>query len=242
MPIQIIIPFELATKSGWKNPADMSSLIAWQPNLGVLIQRITHCDDSGCPLYDQPLICEGIGAVTVAIDKEGRIGLQKQWRPCISPEYLEEYMQLMGDNKKNPSKPSEIPGFMFGRTSWELPRGLFDFTKDATPEDTARRETEEETNLFVSHTIRIGTIVPNTTFFAQPTDVFKVEFNFSQKPDSLPDLTERFLSRLRWFDLEEVRNLQASQDFFCGYSLASIQLAAMNNPEWAVLFYRGSSS
>jgi 8-oxo-dGTP pyrophosphatase MutT (NUDIX family) len=226
----------------WLSPEDLEWVFLWSPQYGKELVHASWFDEEGNPRHSQPLNfhplkLEGVGAVTVPLSREGHIGLQKRARPVIQWEYLPHYKEVI-EHAERTGEPPFIPKDWTGQPSVEAPRGFHEY-RDGSPEDTARRETEEETALFVSSTQYLGRVIANTSFEVQPTDVYLVEFDFTQHPGQLPDETEAFLTDLTFYSFPELMELKRNGELFCGFTLAAIQNAVFQHPSWFIRFLGG---
>lgn len=177
------------------------------------IQAVVICKDDGTPLYDQVVVVEPVGAVTIPVNLEGKIGLQTVFRPVILAEGIDPYV-APGNLAINPSD--------LGRVSIEVPRGFP--IKGEKPGETAFREASEELQKLVISAKQIGEVNPNTAYFVHSTPVFLVEVDSTRLTDIPPDVNEKIF-KVDWFSREEVEALVREGKIFCGFTLAVLNLA-----------------
>lgn len=139
----------------WR-PADRD-ILAENPEYGAIL-HVAVCDEQGRPVYDQPAWAEPVGAIVVPVRQDGLLALVLRRRaiPAAADETA--------------AHPTEDLS-RHGRVSIELPRG---FGRPGEPlEETARRETEEETGHQVESITRIGECNANTGLFLNNIPIFE---------------------------------------------------------------------
>ncbi len=160
---------------GWQ--AKSADVILCNPLFGSL-QHVALCDESGQPIYDQPIWAERTGAICVAIDSAGQLALLRHVRPVLLAQGATVSLPL----------PIES---ISGRVSLEFPRGFPH--PDESPAAAAARETAEETGFAVVETIPLGRVNTNTSFFPNSNEVFLVRIDRHTPAAEMPDKTEQTL-------------------------------------------------
>jgi len=164
------------------------------------------CAEDGSPQYDQPVWFEPLGAVCVPVTKNNKIALLEQLRPV--PQVANHQFQWL---------PSDFS--RCGNVSWELPRGFPNAGE--TPEQTAKRETEEELGWIVESVKYLGKCNANTTFFGNSQAIFLVRVDTSRIASTEADKTE-IIQRVRLFSWEEILQMVLDGIIFCGYTKAAL--------------------
>lgn len=123
--------------------------LAQNKELGIRIYHMTHFHGL-TPHHDAPLIVDNGGSLTVLIDSKGRIGLIRELRP-----------QLTTENKADKPLIYKIDG----QVCWELPGGMSDY--EESREQTANRETLEETGIQVTSLQPLGDLCSNPPLVAK---------------------------------------------------------------------------
>jgi len=200
-------------RAGWKR--DEGDVVFYNPALGAIV-RVAMCNDEGTPLWDQFLHMEPVGAITVPVNSNGDLGFVVQQRPTISSSELYIYPNLESEERK-----SEIVRVLdiVGTPSLELPRGFP--LKGEAPEQTAKREADQELDSPILEVQRIGEVVPNTAFNPHRIPVFLAKVNEKFDGEYPPDVNEKIL-KVEWNDPRSVKRMIAGEEMFCGMSLAAL--------------------
>lgn len=195
-------------KAGWTRRDDSQVIANENPNIDTRVMHVMVCDD-GKPLYDQIIRTERGGGVFLPIDQEGRIGLQKQWRP---------------QTKDMAAWQASYPNFdisELGRDSWEVPRGFAQVGESGA--DNARREAQEETQSVVVAAYKIGDACDNTAFSPHLTSIQAGSIDLTRKPADKPDPNEK-LTKVQFFTLKEIKSKVVSGELYDAYTLSAIAL------------------
>jgi len=176
------------------------------------IQAVWHCDEKGNPKYDSILIVGPLGTIGVPINQDNEIGL------------LSIYKEVFKKRKKQYIKPGNLNINLsdLGRESIEVPRGYPE--KGETPSQTVKRETEEELQVRVIKTKRIGEANSATTFFANGLPVFLVKVDSNKKPVKRPPDSDERITKINWYTVKEVKKMIKEKKIFCGLTLAALNL------------------
>ncbi len=180
--------------------------------------RVFHAaviDTDGSVLYDLPAIAEPRGAIALPVDERMRVGLIRQWRPVPARDGQQSDDALDYGNGANPGIP--LRGFW----SIEVPRGYP--REGEIPEQTARREAEEELGVHVSRTVPLGTCNFNTSIMLSDINLFAVlaHPNVPPSADSVPDDAER-IERVEWHSINEVLAIVSRGEIRCGLTQACL--------------------
>ncbi|MDX2213967.1 MAG: NUDIX domain-containing protein [Oculatellaceae cyanobacterium bins.114] len=170
------------------------------------ILHIVVCNDAGYPLYDQPVWAEPVGAIIVPVDETGRIGFIETFR--VAPP-------AKGNRSIYP--PTELN--QHGLLSLELPRGFPE--QGEAPEETARRETEEEMGIVVRDVVLLGENNTNTTFFLNNIPVWLAHVDKEATTLQSPDPIE-LIRKTKFFLVSEVMDLITSGRIVCGITKAGL--------------------
>ncbi len=190
-----------------------SDVIAQNTPFGQILHGVV-CQADGRPCYDLPLWAEPVGAICVPVDRSGSIGLIEQYRPAPVSNDQAAFYPVQTLNSQ-------------GRWSLELPRGFAE--PGEPPEDTARRETEEELQRQVRRVQRLGPSNTNTTFFLNNHLIFLVEVD--QPAQRSADSAE-VIRAVRFFSWDEVLRKVASGEIICGMTKSALltYYAVSNHP------------
>ena len=164
------------------------------------------CADDGSPAYDLPIWMEPFGAVSVTVTPDDRIALLKQYRPVPS-----------SSSSPEPWPPGDLSSC--GRLSWELPRGFPE--PGETPDQTARREAEEELGWAVESVELLGNSNPNTTYCWNNQAVYLVRVDARRPVRAKRDKMEA-IERVKVFTWQEVLQMTADGRIFCGFTQAAL--------------------
>lgn len=189
---------------GWSNKGD--SVVLSNPKFGTIF-HVAVCDNTGKPLYDQPVWSEPIGAVIVPVDEDGKIAFIENYRPAIpqNPAYV-----------SHPPSISDLA--QRGRFSLELPRGFSEPGEDS--KTTAKRETQEETNFTVIDTVYLGQSNTNTTFYLNNTPVWLTHISRKRASDT-PDMNER-IKGVCFLELKKAIAYVHSGEIVCGVTKSAL--------------------
>lgn len=196
-------------KSGWnKGEGDV---VLVNPALGKVV-HVAVCNDEGKPLYDQFLHAEPVGAVTVPMNSEGKIGIITVARPTAKP-----------GTYNYPNFENNLSNL--GWESIEVPRGFP--RKGEIGAQTAAREAGEELGSPIKLIELLGEITPNTTFHPHRIPVYlaQVDENFT---GPIPgDVNEKIL-KVYWVTKSELLGMVKDNQIYCGMTMAAITLAIAN--------------
>ena len=193
--------------AGWTRRGD-SQVIA-NEKLGAYVLHVMWCDGDTI-LWDQILRAERGGGVFLPVDKDGKIGLQKQFRPQTRD------MKAWQENFPKMDVSS------LGRESWEIPRGFAkagESTKEA-----ALREAQEETQSVVVSASNLGDVCDNTAFSPHLTGMQIGTIDMTRKPADQPDPNEKLLAPVTFFTLAELKQMVARGEIYDGYTLSALGL------------------
>lgn len=179
------------------------------PNFGE-IRHIVVCDrKTGKPLWDQPVYTEPVGVITVPVTKDEKIRLQRQYRPIAMPPGLRV------------SFPEITPERTWGRWFWDIPRGLS--IRGELPQETAIRETREETQSSVLEIVELGEINADSSFFNQMISVFVAYVGERREGEVNRDENEAIIKGGD-FTVEVVKSFIAEGEIQSALSLAALNL------------------
>jgi len=159
--------------------------------------------------YDAFLHNEPIGAVTIPVNKEGKLGFITAFRPTFQPG--KEHFPLTDTS-------------VLGRESLELPRGFP--IKGERSDQTAKREGSEELGSPIISVRQLGLVTPNTTFHPHQIPVFLCEVDSDFKGDIPGDVNEKILGKI-FLTPEEVKNRVVGGEIYCGFTLAALGIWLM---------------
>lgn len=189
----------------WSSGDD--SIVFSHPRFGSIF-HVAICDEAGKPIYDQPIWSEPIGAVIVPVDENSNIAFIENYR-AISPS----------DGKCGSHPPSASDLAQRGKFSLELPRGFGD--PGESSEETARRETQEETGCKVTDIIYLGQSNSNTTFFINNSPVWLAYVTRSHEAQDKPDKYEN-IRNVRFMELQEAIRCVRLGDIICGVTKSAL--------------------
>ncbi len=203
-------------RPGWEL-FELEGVIA-QKKLGVVVRQVMWEDEKGNIAYDQILRAEKGGGMFVPVDESGRVGLMKYWRPQTTDQ------KAWSENFPNFDVES------LGRESWELPRGFAKVEKEQEG-DTADIEAEEETQSKVVSSESFVFVCDNTAVSPHLTQIKLGVIDTSISSGRKPDPNEGILSKLTFFSLAELKNLQDEGLLYCAYTLSVIGVLAIQKPD-----------
>lgn len=190
---------------GWSSGND--SIVFANPKFGTIF-HVAVCDETGKPLYDQPIWSEPIGAVIIPVDESGKIAFVENYRSASPPN---------GTCGVHP--PSVVDLSQRGRFSLELPRGFAE--PGESSEDAAMRETQEETGCKVIDALCLGKSNANTTFFLNNTAIWLTHVTRSQEVTDIPDTYEA-IQGVYFLDLKEAMARVRSGEIICGVTKSAL--------------------
>jgi 8-oxo-dGTP pyrophosphatase MutT (NUDIX family) len=187
---------EWSGTQGWRRGE--GAIVLENPSLRVRVLHVGWVDEHGKPLYDQPLLLEPVGTITLPVDEQGRVGLIEAQRPMARDQaaYRLSYASQQ-------TGCPDIDPAAFGCVVWEAPRGYPKWApanRLEKPGETAVRETAEETGSQVVSCEYLCDCVTNSTFFPQAVPCFLVRLDLSRPgtPDELEGVgTFRFFTLAR---------------------------------------------
>jgi hypothetical protein len=198
------VALHIGATPGWKRGA--GSVVIEQPKIGVVV-RWVHWAAGGQYKYDQVLRAEKPGALFLPV-ADGKMGLIKQWRPQAADMDVYE---------------RQFPDFdlaNLGRESWEAPRGFR--IPGQTAEQTAKIEAEKETGGRLLYQQGLHPGCDNTTFSPHFTYMSFGSIDLS-KPTKQGDPLEIILSKVTWYTLADLNDLEAAGTYYCNYTAAAIE-------------------
>lgn len=177
--------------------------------MGVELRRVAITRD-GRPLYDQWLAVEPVGAATLPIGDDGKIGLVQPWRP-VSPV-------------DQPLRSGEVDLSTLGQACWEIPRGFPQLNQSRVESSnlTATRETEEELGLRVSVAEVLGHYRMNSTFFVNAIPIWYARVT-GEGSARAGDPNEKIL-KAQMFDRSAVEQMILAGEISDGFTLAALTL------------------
>ena len=209
---------------GWKtNSQGIGGMNNAGAGFGLI--RVVHQNDDGKPMYDQPVLVENAGAIVLPrVGK--RIGLIKAWR--LTGERIADvganYIKILEEEGRWDELARSL-----GAWQWEAPRGLAPSSVEGEDLEayilrTAKLEAAEEAGFTVENARIVGRVNTNTTFFAHAqyvvsADVVEIGNN---KPEDL-----EVIGNVRFFTLEELRELNMKGEFVCGLTLSAMTLCGL---------------
>lgn len=221
MPTKLALYSEEAFTKANKTPGWVSGADGYDvgnSKLGTHFVHVMHVDEKGQPLYDQYVRTERGGGMFLPVDTEGRIGLMECWR-----------MQTKDQEAFTASYPT-IAWEALGRVSYEIPGGFA--SHGETGKQAASREAEEETGSQVVTQEFLGYCSGgNKSFEPQLTTLVWGLIDPSKKPVHAPDPNEKLLSKVKFFTLLEIRELQAMGKLYETGTLAAISYFMLKHPE-----------
>jgi 8-oxo-dGTP pyrophosphatase MutT (NUDIX family) len=191
-------------KAGWSRGDN--SIVFSNPKFGTII-HVAVCDHSGKPLYDQPIWSEPVGAVIVPVDEEGKIAFIENYR-----------VTLPADGTCGLHPPSTVDLEQRGRFSLELPRGFSE--PNESSEETAKRETKEETGCNVIDITCLGTTNANTTFFLNNTPIWLANVTTSQQVINTDNQEQ--IKSVCFLELKEAMSRVRSGEIICGMTKSAL--------------------
>jgi 8-oxo-dGTP pyrophosphatase MutT (NUDIX family) len=194
-------------KREWKATAD--ALLENRP-YGSVRHRVV-ADERGKPLFDFPQFIEPGGVAILPISNTDEIGLLLVERPAM-------LKQLPKGNYPDYRVPDD-----FGRQVWEAPRGYCELGED--PEDAARRELREETQLEAFELRGVGEINCNSAILATPISLFAARIT-NVAGFTGPQSSEGH-KELRFFALDELYSLLDNGALVCAITMALLFRASM---------------
>jgi ADP-ribose pyrophosphatase YjhB (NUDIX family) len=200
-------------KPGWKESSDY---VIANEAIGSHIFHVMWTNDEGQILYDQVIRAERGGAVFLPVDRQGRVGLIKQWRP-----------QTLDQDRWQ----SEYPHFKvegLGRWSFEAPRGFAEVNEDFS--STAKREAAEETGSMVLSNHYLGATCDNTAFSPHLTKIFWGEVDPSRRSLEKPDPNERIVGKVEFFSRKQLLKMIRRDDLYCAMTLSALAMFWLENP------------
>ncbi|MBU6447407.1 NUDIX domain-containing protein [Patescibacteria group bacterium] len=202
-------------------PEEDPPVVLHNHDMKTAIIHIAICDNHGNALYDQPLMVENQGAVIVALDSRGRIGMVRVFRPVakhidtFNPRAF--YDQYMWEHAWDEREGMEF----FGRFSWELPGGMHK-DGDSSHQQTAEREATEELGVHMRWCEYLGMIIPNTTFMATPQPVYLGRVH-EGRGSSPTHQDEEGIAKVGWFSRKELDMAIADGSIFDAITMAALQ-------------------
>jgi 8-oxo-dGTP pyrophosphatase MutT (NUDIX family) len=199
---------EISTKHPSLTPSwyrGKDSIIFTNQKFGTIL-HVAVCNDTGQPLYDQPVWSEPVGAIIIPVDETGRIILVENFRnapPAVGRCSTYPTSDLLGH----------------GRVSLELPRG-FPLLGESS-EEVARREVEEETGYPVREVVFLGESNTNTTFFLNNTSVWLAYVAQGESTLYSPDPLEE-IQKVRFLHMEEVMTCVSSGQIICALTKSAL--------------------
>ncbi len=192
---------------GWTSGEGDCLLV--NPRMGVELRRVAIARD-GRLLYDQWLAVEPVGAATLPVGDDGKIGLIQVWRPVSLVD--------------QPFKLGELDLSTLGQLCWEIPRGFPQISKSGveSSDSTATRETEEELGLRVSHAMKLGYYHGNSAFFANAIPLWCARLT-GEGSTRAGDPNEKIL-QATMFSRSQIDGMVLRGEISDGFTLAALTL------------------
>ena len=218
-----LVPFneslmrEQGKEPGWTVHGGESNVVIEQPKLGVVVERVMWMNGNEVA-YDQILRAEKGGGVSLPVDEQGRVGLVKYWRPQTTDQnaWAESFPHFNVEE--------------LGRESYELPRGFAKMGKDTDGIDTADVEAEEETGSKVTSSEHLAYVCDNTASSPHMTQVKLMTIDTTVPSGRNPDPNEGILSKLEYFSLVELNDLEDRGLLYCCYTNTAISILMRRYP------------
>ena len=196
-------------KAGWTTS---EKFVIANPKL----RRVRHIvwlqdqpDGSTKVLYDQIILEEQGGAISVLTDEDGRLGFVKVFRPINNDQ-----QKWARDFLNDENNIEEL-----GRESIEFPRGFPKGSESVL--ETGAREAEEEGDRAIKSVKLIGWLNENTTFTPHNTAVVLGKVS-NQASTLQTDPNEGLIKKLFWLTREEVSEKILKGEIICGLTLAAL--------------------
>ena len=189
-------------------------------------------------LYEQPCIVENPGAIVVALDDRGRIGLVQNFRGVRGPRLkgvpVSNYVRTVDEQNRWGELVKTL-----GQWTWECPRGLAPPEKVASSDEdggealkrhvlkVARLEAAEEAGFELKNPRIVGSMNINTTFFAHDQMVVRAQLARIGKTEH-EDLEQ--IGAVRFFSLEELGAMRDAGEFTDGITLAALAMCGLALP------------
>lgn len=208
-------------QSGWSR--DEKGM--YQERLGIKIHQILVQDKTKGFQYDQPVIMEPRGAVTLPFyvdENQIFVALIQQTRPNIDPTDKDRYDELLAAQEYD-----EIINLL-GTTNWEAPRGLPERTESVL--QSALREVEEESGIrttVIQEAFELANAVTNSTFFVQPVTFMAARVNEKVALNSSNQDATESITSVKWFSIQEIMQMITSSEITCGMTIMIVLL--LNN-------------
>lgn len=195
--------------------------------------------DGVTPLYDLPAVAEPRGAVGLPVDRRGRVGLLRTYRPvpATSPAAFEFPLPAAGGH---------------GLESIEAPRGFPEVDEDGAA--AAMREVAEEVGLpaaAVGGVRPLGWVNVNTSVYLSDVPVFAVRVGLVAQHDAvgggrdgddppggppLPADPNEAIAGVEWYEPSALAALVSSGELRCGLTLAALAYALAWGPSRLAAF------
>lgn len=176
-----------------------------RPDFGQKLHHVWICDDNGNPLYDTFVHHEPIGAVTLPINVDGKIGLQLIDRPVFKVGAEQTFPEL--DYNK------------LGEKVWEIPRGAPQ--KGEAAKKAALREADEELGKKIIKVKLIAYWCANSTFFPHNIPVYMALVDPNAPGECSPDENEKIL-KVEWLDEAQVMEKILAKEISCGATMTAL--------------------
>lgn len=176
---------------------------------------VFHVDnmDGDAVLFDGVLRAESGGGVFLPVDTEGRVGLQKVWRPQVADAAAQaEWTEAWPDVRHLIER--------LGRVSLELPRGFAEVGESGA--DAALREAEEETGSVVVAARVLYQCCDNTASGPHLTTVQVGTIDLTRRSSLEGDPNEKLLRSLSYYTREELGKFIAGGELYCNFTLSAI--------------------
>lgn len=215
----------------WGNP-----VVGWQPTSqgegwvntrGWGINRIVLwklVEGVKTLLYDQPVVVENLGVIIILRDREGRVGLVRNFRMTNAQRFDNgsTYVRRIQDEER---WAEVVEGL--GEWSWEAPQGLAtvaDGPLEQVAYAVAKRESRQEAGVELGEIRVLGPVNTNPTFFIHPQQV--VEAQVIGVGDAEPEHLE-ILGNLQFFTPTQVRELHQKGELTNSLTLSALWLAGV---------------
>lgn len=175
-------------------------------------------------LYDQPTIVENLGVIVILRDREGRVGLVRNFRMTSAKRFDNgsSYVRRIQEEERWAEVVESL-----GEWTWEAPQGLATVADGPLQEvafAVAKRESRQEAGVELGQCRLLGPVNTNPTFFTHPQQV--VEAVVIKVGDAEPEHLE-IIGNLQFFTPAEVRELHQKGELTNSLTLSALWLAGI---------------
>jgi 8-oxo-dGTP pyrophosphatase MutT (NUDIX family) len=178
-------------------------------------------------VYDQVMLVENAGAVVIC-ELDGKFGLIKNLR-FTGPRYKTDYHDYVHALESEGKWKKMVDSL--GEVSWELPAGIAQSKRDETLKEAiiriARIEASEEAGFELEDVVPIGLANFNPTFFAHSQYIVRAKVSLQREQRTEQ---EEFIGPVKFFTVEEIRELINKGELKDGKTLTAFALAGIQIP------------